>query len=857
MEHLLLPREVAAPGPSAVPYVCKQPYDGGPFLTYLARQEDPDIPTIDELLISTDFAWLLRIPPSNLESFLQTWLFFGLLKEVLGDFFDPSQYVIDAKPQQQRRSLSKFLSWLSKESRLEVNTGKLLPTLRTWMKQVEHSAISPSEKQVQYKHIRDCLLTASNFLQAVAYSDRSDLNPLITSSIASLCELVELATNQLYGTDDNGYTGAWRLSYKQPQNAVQMRENGFCPYQIHRIQNLILTLSTYHYLKWMKRDVPSTRHEYCTETACLANQITLGRYVTKHRQEGCGCTDFLVDIEEVIRILSRGSLPLLHIKPGTDLNNLCVDVVEATSSLKYVALSHIWADGLGNPYANALPRCQLRFLSELIRPLLSMPEAPISDQGTYLWIDTLCCPVEPPEAKRMALSQMKVPYTGASHVLVLDSSLRDVDTSGLDPIEICIRIFTSGWMRRLWTLQEGALPENLVFQFKTTALDLRRLWLEVAKIGESDIGKRAIVLDITVLYQGLRHFFHAEKGDKSVDLESVDHALEFRSVSVLSDEPLLIGGLLELDISHILNGSMQTRMHRLWSLINSTPRGIPKNILFSRGARLRQPGFRWAPASLLTPKGGRDGNLRSRDANYKGYLTSAGLQVRLAACAIQMASAPKGLPRNPWNMSGNTDDNSIFCRDGSGSWFLIYGKYHGSQEQDPDDEQMSLRGSLRNASRSHTLLLPEAFKFDGSPEIRSGLLVHDDDELDGIPKVASDLIVEVGIKVGKTQTLLEAAFQTSRLLLADDITARYAELAIEDERTQKDHPAYATLEAQLAEKLFALAENIDDPQILEAIKTNNTRGTKTFFPVLTASAYIGDYCELGSMMPGDTEWCVD
>ncbi|KAL8807650.1 MAG: hypothetical protein Q9200_004599 [Gallowayella weberi] len=857
MEHLPLPREVAAPGPSPVPYVCKQAYDGGPFLTYPSRLEDPGIPTTEEILISTDFAWLVRISRSNLEAFLQTWLFFGLLKEVLGDLFDSSQYVIHTKPQQQRRSLSVFLSWLSNESRLEVNTGKLLPTLRTWMKQVEDSAISPSEKQIRNGHIRPCLLMASTILQAVAYSNRSDLNPLITSSIASLCELVEQATNQLYGTDDNGYTGAWRLSYRQPQNAFQMRENGFCPYQIHRIQNLISTLSTYHYLKWMKTDVPSTRHEYCTESACLANQITPGRYVTKHRHKGCGCTDFLVDIQEVIRILSRGSLPLLHIKPRADLKDLCVDVLEATSSLKYVALSHIWADGLGNPYSNALPRCQLRFLSQLISPLLSMPEVPVNDQGTYLWIDTLCCPVEPPEAKRISLSLMKVPYTEASHVLVLDSSLRDVDTSGLDPIEICIRIFTSGWMRRLWTLQEGALPQNLVFQFKDTALDLRRLWIEAAKIGESDIGKRAIVLDITVLYQGLRHFFHAEKGDKSVDLESVDHALEFRSVSVLSDEPLLIGGLMNLDISHILNGSMETRMHRLWSLINSAPGGIPKNLLFSRGARLRQPGFRWAPASLLAPKGGRDGNLRSRDADNQGYLTPAGLRVRLAACTIQMASAPKGLPRNPWNMSGNTDDNSIFCRSSSGSWFLIYGKYHGSQEGNEAGEQMSLRGSLRNASRSHTLLLPEAFKFDGSPETRSGLLVHGDGEQDGISKVASDLIVEVGIKVGTTQTLYEAAFQASRLLLADEITARYTELAIEDERTQKDHPAYATLEAQLAEKLFALAENIDDPQILAAIKANNTRGTKTFFPVLTASVYIGDYCELGSMMPGDTEWCVD
>ena len=862
MEHLPLPSDVAAPGPSAVPYLCKEEYDGGPFLTYPSRRGNLGIPTADKLVAATDFAWVLRISLSELEAFLQTWLFFGLLKEILGDVFDSSQYVIvatEASPQPGIAPISS--SWPSNSSKREVNTSKLVPAIKVWMKQVKDSSASRNERQTEIEHIGACLTMVSDVLQAVVHSKRSDLNPLIQISIASVCELVQQATYEVYGSDkfskDNHSVGTWPLFYIRSRNAVQIRENGLCPYEVHRVQNLSLTLSSYHYLTWMKRDMPSIRHASCTASECRANQIAHGSYKTKHRDASCKCIEFSVDVPEVIRILSRGSLPLIHIRPGKELKDLRVDVVEATPSVAYVALSHIWADGLGNPYSNALPRCQLQLLSQLIRPLLTMPEASARDQDTYLWIDTLCCPVKPPEAKDLALRRMKEPYTEAAHVLVLDSSLRGVNTSSLDPIEICMRIFTSGWMRRLWTLQEGALPQNLWFQFEDRVLDLQEIWLEVARIGE--IGKKAIVLDISVLYRGLRCFFHADKDDGGVDLASVDQALQFRSVSVPSDEPLLIGGLLNLDISYILGDSVEidTRMSRLWSMMPSAPGGIPKNILFARGARVDQLGFRWAPASLLVSRGVRDGNLRSRDPNSKGCLTPAGLQVRLAACTIQMASTPKSLPKNPWNMFSKSDDNSTYCRSGSGLWFQIYTKYRGKQDRNASGAHVSLLGILRNASRSHMLLFSGVFDFDGSPEGTKGLLVHGAGEQDGVPKVVSDLIVEVEIKVGATKTLLEAAYQISQRLLADSITARYISLAIEDEQSQKNHPAYATLEDQLAEKLFSLVKDIDDPQILEALNTSNSSGIPNLLPLLTASAYLGNYCEVGPMMPGDTEWCID
>ena len=58
-------------------------------------------------------------------------------------------------------------------------------------------------------------------------------------------------------------------------------------------------------------------------------------------------------------------------------------------------------------------------------------------------------------AKTRALVQMKRTYQEATMVLVLDASLQLFNGDLLTPEEICARISSSGWTRRLWTLQEG------------------------------------------------------------------------------------------------------------------------------------------------------------------------------------------------------------------------------------------------------------------------------------------------------------------------------------------------------------------------------------------------------------------
>ena len=155
------------------------------------------------------------------------------------------------------------------------------------------------------------------------------------------------------------------------------------------------------------------------------------------------------------------------------------------------------------------------------------------------------------------------------------------------------------------------------------------------------------------------------------------------------------------------------------------------------------------------------------------------------------------------------------------------------------------------------LLLETTFKVDRSLQHTDAVLVHERHHSEKEPSVASDMIVQVFSEKGKSQTMLEAAYKCSRLLHDDEITSKYVDLGILDELEQKENPAYAELEAQLAQKLLSMTESIVDEDVLNAIAANRSGMTEAPFPLMIAEAYVGNFCELGTMLPSDTEWCVD
>jgi hypothetical protein len=89
---------------------------------------------------------------------------------------------------------------------------------------------------------------------------------------------------------------------------------------------------------------------------------------------------------------------------------MSIEVVDAAlTSEPYIAISHVWSDGLRNPRINALPRCQILRLRDLVANLPRMRAANTDEtadtnvqdnisvpqrQHLLIWIDTLCVPLE-------------------------------------------------------------------------------------------------------------------------------------------------------------------------------------------------------------------------------------------------------------------------------------------------------------------------------------------------------------------------------------------------------------------------------------------------------------------------------
>jgi hypothetical protein len=143
-------------------------------------------------------------------------------------------------------------------------------------------------------------------------------------------------------------------------------------------------------------------------------------------------------------------------------------------SSKYVAISHAWKDGLGNTRGNALPQCQVEKILQKIKETSpshnrqqspdifrfwrrKAPEPPVS-----VWMDTLCIPVDDDDLRMKAIKRMTPTYKSAEKMMVIDSSLNDTFAEKAST-EFCADLLISAWNGRCWTLQEGALAQELCF----------------------------------------------------------------------------------------------------------------------------------------------------------------------------------------------------------------------------------------------------------------------------------------------------------------------------------------------------------------------------------------------------------
>ncbi|CDO72183.1 hypothetical protein BN946_scf184970.g35 [Trametes cinnabarina] len=327
-------------------------------------------------------------------------------------------------------------------------------------------------------------------------------------------------------------------------------------------------------------------HAYCTETACKLLFVDEKDYRFHHVHPSCQCNLLLPAVEEVKRLLSTDKVPVV-VYDGTNLQ------VRPSDSMPYVAISHVWAEGMGSTTEEGLPRCVVKRLTHLTRKLL--PES-----GAF-WIDSLCVPRET-SMRKLAIRLMGDTYRQATMVLVIDNCIRTQCSEANSHEENILWIGSSAWIRRIWTAQEGILARQLFFEFKEGPVNLEDR-LMAGESPQSAETRRWIVDALSALVP-LLAFRITKRNPRDIPLLNVTKLLGGRTTSKAEDELVAIATLLPPPVSlHQLlaipqgdgpNQLAAARMRGFLLQLRNVSRGLP----FANTPRLDLPNFTWAPRTL-------------------------------------------------------------------------------------------------------------------------------------------------------------------------------------------------------------------------------------------------------------------
>jgi hypothetical protein len=595
MDHCLLPR--CASAPLRVRCFSTGDYDGGPFTSFPARH-NWEVSLYNSTLEETFSRGGEAPSVEEAEAFLQTWLYFGTLHEVFGEYVTMSDFIaVD-------ESGNKFLC-----------TGTLRRTMNDWLAR-------STDRESLYRRVYSHLKQLTTKLTAFSYLPGIEDSRTLTA-VALLGETIE----DFVGS--KGMSLHWGRFHKWI--AGHMKSSGWCPSVVTRLaESNNARLSELYYYSHLPAPQGDRNHHNpsCSANSCMYLKIERSTYRTVHTTRSCKCKKLSLNVKFIRESLKEGRLPLIEVAPD---GKPCLSPKKDDGSVGFVAISHVWAAGLGNVKRNALPGCSLQEISRLVNEL---PRGEHQGAVVPFWIDTVCVPVKPRSLKEVALNYLRHPYIKATHVLVLDDYIRGVDSADCDEFEIFARVSCSNWVGRLWTLQEGRLGKRVWFQFRDKAVELKaiREAFETRRLSRGPDYWH--LFRMILLKWNMTATSVLNDGDDSkigMNFHSVHilrEAMCFRSVSVPADEALCLFCMAGLDMAIItpVEPSPEARMRVFWSQMQAVPSGL---FLSKCPQKLRAPGFRWAPLKFMgvLPRGDTWGGSGDLAQDSVGRPTPRGLLV--------------------------------------------------------------------------------------------------------------------------------------------------------------------------------------------------------------------------------------
>ena len=612
MDHLLYPQGEAVP-PLRIPILCddEDEYDGCSFMNFPCRRgwANP----------SNSLGWL-QCEDDELARRVQSWLYFGLLSAFCDHTISRAFLCrIDEFTGIRYLSTAKLHQVLDKRRNLE--DGRMLLKEALQCSELVEQRVASSTGPL---HLISCSVRV--LLQT--------LNSTQGLRIKTISSTQRYHIGQRWPFKwSEGLFDGWNIS---PAKAIsyRMAALGWCPAKISDFSQKY-SCSMLYYISGLPVE-QGIDHSQCTKLACSAYNIDESSYVPQHTQ-ACGgrnCSPIEVTSSSVSSIIEDGfGIPLIScsINPGGRIQS---ELVRAEPHREYVAISHVWSGGLGNPNQNALPECQV---CELVRRVHRLQRVTSkrrgimngidSEQDVLIWIDTFCIPVgeDFQSARRKAIDSMALIYSKASTVLVLDPGLQNVSYHNLGAEQALALVLCSPWMSRCWTLQEASLAKSWFVLFKDHPIDIANAARQSSVKSTVDffIGqgkllpsiKRVLVAELSrflidmgeVRYQRRGRYSRSEIWNLK-QLES-HQALSFatawnnflgRSTSKAEDLHQILAGVADIQAGTLRPLALEDRMKAILKCHATLPIGL----LFSPCERMHgdDSADSWAPRF---PRGGR------------------------------------------------------------------------------------------------------------------------------------------------------------------------------------------------------------------------------------------------------------
>lgn len=605
---------------------------------------------------------------SEIASLLQAWWYFGMLDEVLrcdigtppvdspavdfvshvkiSDFLEEVPSIDGSKLRRlSAKHLERYLwDWKARLEKLPAHAARFwlnnaMKCIESVYRSVERigakiestitdvggfdpSTYTPRQEATESWSVMVSLIRTRQTLNWKALGRRI-LSENMELTICVLANTLEVAVVHMFEKLGIGKaSGAIRTWYAPPFFQRHLVQRGYCPRVISRLKKSFNLIGNC-YASTILPHHSDMNHNRCDTTKCVADDIPRDQYKRYHAEVGCDCGDISLDStsQKVNSILKEGGFPIIRVR---DISKVLADieVVKATNQFPFVAISHIWSDGIGYKTSNQLYKCQWERLQSLVDRSIPGRLTNISYDGPiFFWIDTICVPrraiPENPEIlnlRKNAIDLMRETYHSSHQVLVIDRTLAGV-SSAVGVVELAMRISLSKWNRRVWTFHEGAISTKVYFQLADGVCRIMQVFHQIVELlANCDAPNSPNILSGLGLYEisaSWAYWIESRNFENPAMFIFFWNEVRCRASKYQIDRYTVIASLFGLDTRKMVDETLQT--HEKMEYLFTHVANIPAAVIFTSGRRVQTYGLRWIPASLDEwSLGNAEGKLASR-----------------------------------------------------------------------------------------------------------------------------------------------------------------------------------------------------------------------------------------------------